>query len=115
MNDPTSVRTTGDDRLIADRRAPSNSEIMFAVIATRNEVESLKSRQRDAERRLALLEPTLQKLKEGIDNALARINEHMVAEEKDRNLFLQKINAVLLAVLGTVAAAALDLIINYLK
>lgn len=115
MNDPTSIRPTSDDGSIADRRVPSNSEIMFAILNTRSEVESLKGRQREAEHRLSMMEPTLQKLKEGIDNALARINEHMVAEEKDRNLFLQKINAILLAMLGAVAATALDLIINYLK
>lgn len=113
--DRPSIRPSSADGSIADRRAPSNSELMFVILTARGEIEAIKTRQTDSERRMAALESTLHDLSVGLAEALKRIDEHMVAEERNQNLFLTKINALLLAALGAAGAAALDLVVNYVN
>lgn len=97
----------------SDRRVPTNADLLAVIYETRSEVIILQSRVTTLEQRSGHLENQTQGLREVVEGATHRLDEHMLCEERDRSALLRRINAVLLAVLGAVGLAALDIAVNY--
>ena len=83
-----------------DRRFPSNADLLERIVI--------------AEQRIGALETRTAGMNDALDWAVEKLMEHMTSEEHDRVVLLTRINAVLLAVLGAVGLAALDMAVNYL-
>ena len=83
-----------------DRRFPSNADLLERIVI--------------AEQRIGALETRTAGMNDALDRAVEKLMEHMTREEHDRVVLLTRINAVLLAVLGAVGLAALDMAVNYL-
>lgn len=98
----------------SDRRVPTNADLLAVLYETRSEVTILQARMTAVEQRQVHSEQRTEGLREVVEDAVHRLDEHMLCEERDRAALLRRINAVLLAVLGALGLAVLDLIVNYL-
>ncbi len=83
-----------------DRRFPSNADLLERIVI--------------AEQRIGALETRTAGMNDALDRAVEKLMEHMTREAHDQVVLLTRINAVLLAVLGAVGLAALDMAVNYL-
>ena len=102
----------------SDRRVPTNADLLAVLYETRSEMTILQSRVTAMEQRLALLDretrSETRSLRETVENAMHRLDAHMLSEERERSALMMRLNTLLLAVLGAVGLAALDVFVNYL-